>query len=539
MEGSPDDIKASSEKKDDKKAKKSETAFGLGKSTFEFTSKKAKAEKIAEAPLWEKLIPKDGGEKVDDRSVETGVEAADDTAEEASDPAVENLSQSEKAEVVADYAQEKKAELEAGRSETEDPVAAAEREADIRFLENLEQEAGATPVERIEAAAEAVPETAQEEVVEADVEAESPQQAGPAEFEHGQEIPLNAPEQPEDTEDEPIQPAAAAAATPLSQPPAPPGSPGNTGGVNFNAMPTPVANPDVVPASTHVEYVRDRRNEGTYFLAGGILGYLLGRRRGRIKTEKRMNAVKQKLERQIDQVRQEVARQETVIRQQARERYNLTHTQTQERIATPQGAETTAARTVNPGQGTETAPRLTKADVVANQRQAAERLGITTAEASATAERIQYFDHQEVLAIAEKISLDGTSLRTIYESKQITEPGLRRITREFLRGGDVKAALQAEIQVKEMQYERDPQMRDRLAASYAGVDAAQPQASSEAMATLVAHATDPARSPMRDSAEANEAAVQAAKERGRKALISAWIVLVVVLVITAVILAVR
>jgi uncharacterized protein YicC (UPF0701 family) len=148
--------------------------------------------------------------------------------------------------------------------------------------------------------------------------------------------------------------------------------------------------------------------------------------------------------------------------------------------------------------------------------------------------------HHEVLALAEKISIDGTSLRKIYEAKQITEPGLRRLTREYLRGGNVKAALQQELAVKEMQYERDPQMRDRLAASYAGVDAAAPQASSESMASLLSQGQQPS-STAQMHAKLQQAADEAttAKNKGKQLLISAWAVLIVVLVIVAVVLATR
>jgi hypothetical protein len=564
MEGSPGDTTASSEKKKDetKSTKKSETAFGLGKSTFEITNKKDKAEKIAEAPWWEKLIPKEGEGKTAaetpvgvaerERPESKETETADaESAEEVTDPTVENLSLEEKGEVVKDYAQEKVAELEAGRSEGEEPAAAAEREANIQFLHQLEQAPDSIQVEIAETESDDIGESAEEKPEEVEADEAVPEiepaevEDGPAEFEHGQEIILNEAEQSVETvekpgaEDEPDQ------QTPTATPVAPPvrsaGFGAAGGGPNFNAVPTGAsANPNAAPASTRYEDDREqRRNEATYFFAGGSIGYLIGRRRGRIKTEKRMRAVTKKLEQQIDTVRKEVARQEVVIREQARQNYNLTHPGSAERVANvPRGAETTAARTVTTPERAETVTELTQSDVAANRRRAAERLGVTPAVAAATAERIQHMDHREVLEVAEKLVIDGTSLRTIFESKQITEPGLRRITREFLRGGDVKAALQHEIQVKEMQYERDPQMRDRLAASYAGVDAAQPLSSQDAITQLMPPGFEQPKSPTHQTAQQAQAKAEAdaAKDRNHQFLMNAWVALVVVLVVTVFIL---
>jgi len=575
MEGSPGDIIPPPEKKGESKSdKKTEKAVGLGKSTFEFAHKKEAAEKTSS--IFEKLIPKEGAEnpkvelpfesdapvkaeKLDAKTDEVQAEiTSSESAEEINDPTIENLTEGEKAEVVKDYAHEKAAELEAGSGGAEDPLAAAERQANIDFLKSLEQEAAATPVEAV----------AEEQLPEAQAEADTVTASEfdtPTEFEDDQELNLSTPEQASAEADAEAAAQQAAAAGGAGQPPAPPapqsgggsgsqpprgpnaapfgpnwyGGPGGPTGPgstpntpNFNAPPAANA-PNTPPTpNVHIEtnnYYQE--NGGAYLLAGGILGYMLGRRRGRIKTERHMKAVSKKLEQQINTVRQEVARQEVSVRQQARERF----IQSRE----IRGAETTAARTVDAGRKVEAATRLSVGEVTANRRQAAERLGVTEATAAVTAERVQRMDHREVLAIAEKVVIDGTSLRTIYEAKQITEPGLRRITREFLRGGDIKAALQAEIQVKEMQYERDPQMRDRLAASYADVDAAQPRTSTEAMASLLAHGVNPKPTQMHDSVRQAHEEAEAAKKRGKQVLVSAWAVLVVVLVIVAVILATR
>lgn len=90
-------------------------------------------------------------------------------------------------------------------------------------------------------------------------------------------------------------------------------------------------------------------------------------------------------------------------------------------------------------------------------------------------ERVSNMSHRDLLKASEKVIVDGVSLRTIYEAKQITEPGLRRVMHEYYRGGDLKKTLDRELLVKEMSYERDPQVRDRLAQSYASVQTAAQQ----------------------------------------------------------------
>jgi len=74
--------------------------------------------------------------------------------------------------------------------------------------------------------------------------------------------------------------------------------------------------------------------------------------------------------------------------------------------------------------------------------------------------RTETLNRVELLSLSEEIIVDGSSLRQIYETHLIGEHGLRRLIAEHERGGDLKKALRAEITAREMDFERDPAMRD-------------------------------------------------------------------------------
>ncbi len=66
----------------------------------------------------------------------------------------------------------------------------------------------------------------------------------------------------------------------------------------------------------------------------------------------------------------------------------------------------------------------------------------------------------ELLSLSETIMVNGSSLRQIFESHLIGEHGLRRLIAEYARGGDLKKALRQEVIEREIDFERDPAMRD-------------------------------------------------------------------------------
>ena len=79
-----------------------------------------------------------------------------------------------------------------------------------------------------------------------------------------------------------------------------------------------------------------------------------------------------------------------------------------------------------------------------------------------TGKRIDTLSRAELFSLAETIIVDGSSLRQIYETHLVGERGLRRLVAEHLRGGDLKKALRREIIEREIDFERDPNLRDMV-----------------------------------------------------------------------------
>lgn len=75
--------------------------------------------------------------------------------------------------------------------------------------------------------------------------------------------------------------------------------------------------------------------------------------------------------------------------------------------------------------------------------------------------RAQTINREELLKIASEIEIEGTRLSVIYSNNLLGEHGLRRVIAEYLKGGDVKRVLKREMIEREMDYERDPVLRDR------------------------------------------------------------------------------
>ena len=195
--------------------------------------------------------------------------------------------------------------------------------------------------------------------------------------------------------------------------------------------------------------------------AGTVFGNFLGRRSGRKQAERRFRPFQRKEEREIREIKSEVTAQETQIRDLATKQYAERMTERPEKVP-----ETVQKTFETPRPITQEAPTpALRVEAVPNQ---------TTIERPAPRpiqpEVLPSLSHgpetlsdPETLLWAEKIIIDGASVRSVYEAKRISENGLKHVVNEYLRGGNVRKVLAQEMLEKELSYERDPILRDHFA----------------------------------------------------------------------------
>jgi len=220
-------------------------------------------------------------------------------------------------------------------------------------------------------------------------------------------------------------------------------------------------------------------NRAGDLLLGGIIGYLIGRRRGRIKAEKRLKPIQKKLTARVEALRSDLAAKEMTIRTQANQ---IAKSKRQFEQAERSAKIETKTMSISNPESLPQAPEESPAEPKGKQR-APEHIGHmlidveakeapkppTEIEKKPPAEaKLKAAEHksltmsrQELLEASEKIRVDGTSLRQIYETRLVGERGLRRLVAEHLRGGDIKRQLRKEIVEREIDFERDPMLRDR------------------------------------------------------------------------------
>lgn len=170
-----------------------------------------------------------------------------------------------------------------------------------------------------------------------------------------------------------------------------------------------------VPQPPTVEVDFRHRRSGNALL-GGIIGYMMGRRRGRIRTENTFLPVQKKLEKQVIQLTDLIAAKELAVRSQVVREFNRTETLTpkfrkkvsevRQPLSRPQSNENQVAQPEKPEKQEVRAPQKT----------------------------IDTISLPLLLDIAEAIKLDGVSLRAMFENGSIDQKNLRKTMRQYLRG---------------------------------------------------------------------------------------------------------
>ena len=431
-------FESSAEKPGDKKEdgkKKAKSATGLGKLLARQEQPKETDKPLSKEE--QSFLQKLAAESV---KVEAGPEPG---KREKAEPAVplEELSEAEQAETAQAYIKERARELSDEAEATDQPL---ETDADATFLaalhDRLEQADTSADIEAAieDAFEDAVAEVGSEGFA-AEANAPNAEQLEPQDF----------------AQDEAVALAGGGHRPPPEI---------HTAGGGFAERPdegplvSPMPRQRQRTAAAEQSYTVDdvqrieRSAAGRGLLVGGILGYLIGRRRGRIKTEKRLKTVQDRLEKQVAAIQQKIEEKEVAIRQLARERDTV---QISRDVPAMERLPSFVSRAPEASQAATVSERLT--------RPPAPERGETPPAAAETAQvTVDALSKTELLAYSAQIRVGETSLRRVFEAKMVDEKGLRRLIKEYQAGHDLRRALAREFMVKELRFERDPTLRDLL-----------------------------------------------------------------------------
>lgn len=211
---------------------------------------------------------------------------------------------------------------------------------------------------------------------------------------------------------------------------------------------SPPSAPNVVDgvniASTRIENCSQSNHRGADLLVGGIVGYLIGRRRGRIKTEARLIPIQQSLESKVRDLSEKVSFHEQKIRTLVSEKMA-----TQKDDAKQEMLEKARAKVRQKSQIKEKlqsiAPRKmaevdpsAKAEIFEpppqpqpvlerTEKVAAMLISSVEQQPEAPKEQRLALSDAEVLRVASVIAIDGQSAKQLYEQGRVSHADLKEI----------------------------------------------------------------------------------------------------------------
>lgn len=291
------------------------------------------------------------------------------------------------------------------------------------------------------------------------------------------------------------------------------------------------------PAKANVAPVQ-RSNRGE-FIVGGIVGYLVGRRHGRIKTEKKLLPIQHKLEQQVTTLERDIAAKEQQLTAAFVRQESTKRTETEQSTRTQASRVETRLNVQKPQRAERLGHMLVSAEAPAKVRTVTERPN--NIREAFRPEAVKDMRRTELLELSEKILIEGASLRHIYDSHLIGEKQLRHLVGEYLAGKDIRKDLRKEMVEHEIDFERDPVLRDRIrsqGASSSGGAGGLDQMLKRAGALPTDEATDEYRRQAANDERAEQTRQQK-RQQSKRLADSATVTAIVVMSIIIVILLVR
>ncbi len=267
---------------------------------------------------------------------------------------------------------------------------------------------------------------------------------------------INAPSSTEvPTEADDITSSPVTPVTPPSPASPPPYIPFGAGARSTPSTPESISSPTTstrtVERTTSPEI--DSRRNNNEFLIGGVLGYMVGRRGGRKRTERRLQPEINKLTSEVETTKLHLAGREAELRKIASEK--IREYESSKREAAP---STTRKPVHEILRQTITAPE----NVTISSHQAAEqkpKQPEVTSVPETTIKKIEQYSTPELLQAAESMFVSGISVRSLYESNRIDRVGLVRVVQEGLRGNNITDVFEKVELGRERQRERAREFR--------------------------------------------------------------------------------
>lgn len=270
----------------------------------------------------------------------------------------------------------------------------------------------------------------------------------------------------------PTPPIAASSAPPL--PPLPPRRPPGGGVIPLSSSPrerpTPVAsqvNPNVLAAPPNASNEDERSQKAGAFLVGGLLGYMVGRRGGRKRTEKRLQPEIKSLNTELAATKKHLDDRERAIKAAAAQKLveqqpHKPEKPTREEKPAPKPVAEILRQTIMAPEQPHTALPEYRAEVPAlapKPETPKPQPRATEIAPEAALKRVEQLSTPALLKSAETLFVEGVSVRRLYETNRIDRRGLVAIVQEGLRGGNVAATFEKVELGHERQVERAREFR--------------------------------------------------------------------------------